>query len=460
MLLKRASRTVMAENAEMVTVQPDWIEDLANVLDRIAQGEKPALPDLPDALAGALARLYGSMDSRDQVSLERSVGFSMHASDAMASVSRATGDIRDVDQQAQSMSSAIEELNASIQQISNFTGTAANNLSDCVQATSHGLEQVSSSAHQMESIESAYASIVGRVEQLEAASAQITNIVDTISAIAGQTNLLALNATIEAARAGEAGRGFSVVAEEVKALSGQTEKATGDIRSKIDNLQGEVTGIIDAVHGSMTAIQDGKSASDDAAESVRSGVDLVQSSSNLVSEIARLMSEQTGAAQELSRGVNGVATASRRATDRAEAVIEAVAASEKIVNDSFADLETRDVRDYVLHRAKSDHFLWKKNLSEKFVGRNAIQACDLADHHDCRLGKWYDAVQDPAFIGDPLFQRLIEPHAEFHRQGKLAAELHERGEREAAERAAEAMEAASADVIGLLEALIEKRRLV
>ena len=114
----------------------------------------------------------------------------------------------------------------------------------------------------------------------------------------------------------------------------------------------------------------------------------------------------------------------------------------------------------LLFRIKSDHFLWKKNLSEKFVGRNTVQACDLADHHECRLGKWYDAVQDPAFVGDPLFQRLIEPHAEFHRQGKLAAELHEQGDREAAEEAAEAMEAASADVIGLLEALIEKRRLV
>lgn len=459
MLLKRASRPALAESAEVVTVQPDWIDDLAHVLDRVAQGEKPALPDLPDVLAGALARLYGAIDARDQVSLERSVGFSMHGSEAMAAVSRATGDIRDVDHQAQSMSSAIEQLNASIQQISSFSGTAANNLSDCVQATSHGLEQVSNSAAQMDSIEAAYTSIVGRVEQLEAASAQITNIVDTISEIAGQTNLLALNATIEAARAGEAGRGFSVVAEEVKALSGQTEKATGDIRSKIENLQGEVTGIIDAVHGSMTAIKDGKTASDDAAESVRSGVDLVQSSSSVVSEIARLMSEQTGAAQELARGVSGVATASRQATERVEQVIEAVAASEAIVNESFADLEQRDVRDYVLHRAKSDHFLWKKNLSEKFVGRNTIQAADLADHHDCRLGKWYDAVQDPAFVGDPLFQRLAEPHAEFHRQGKLAAELHEQGQREAAEEAAHAMEAASADVIGILESLIAKRRL-
>ena len=94
------------------------------------------------------------------------------------------------------------------------------------------------------------------------------------------------------------------------------------------------------------------------------------------------------------------------------------------------------------------------------MGRREVNEDKLVDHHGCRLGKWYDAVQDPAFIGDPLFQRLIEPHAEFHRQGKLAAELHERGEREAAERAAEEMEAASADVIGLLEALIEKRRLV
>ena len=124
----------------------------------------------------------------------------------------------------------------------------------------------------MGEIDTAYQSIMGRVERLEAASAQITQIVDTIAEIAGQTNLLALNATIEAARAGEAGRGFSVVAEEVKALSGQTEKATGDIRDRIDNLQGEVSGIIGAVRGSMTSIENGLQATERASASVKSGV--------------------------------------------------------------------------------------------------------------------------------------------------------------------------------------------
>ena len=460
MLLRRVSSREQVAPAELAAIQPEWVERLADTLDRIAEGEKPALPEIPDALAGPLARLYGALESRDQIALERSVGISMHASEAMAAVARVTGEIRDVDVQSQSMTSAIEELNASIHQISSFTGSAANQLDDCVRATTQGLEQVNASADQMQSIEDAYASIAGRVEQLEAASAQITNIVDTIAKIAGQTNLLALNATIEAARAGEAGRGFSVVAEEVKALSGQTEKATVDIRDRIDNLQGEVHGIIHAVHDSMGAIQTGKEASQQAATSVRSGVELVQDSAGLVAEIARLMDEQAGATRELSRGGTGIAEASGRASDRTEQVIRAVAKSEGIIKDSFAELDQRDVRDYVLHRAKADHFLWKKNLSEKFVGLNDLRSENMVDHHACRLGKWYDAVQDPAFVGDPTFQQLISPHEEVHRQGKLAAQLCEQGDREGAEQAVEAMENASAEVVRLLEMLIEKRRLV
>src|SRR5258708_18312963 len=87
-----------------------------------------------------------------------------------------------------------------------------------------------------------------RVGELAKAAARIGDVVELINTIAGQTNLLALNATIEAARAGEAGRGLAVVASEVKALAGQTAKATGEISQQI-------TGIQTAMQGSVAAIQ-------------------------------------------------------------------------------------------------------------------------------------------------------------------------------------------------------------
>jgi methyl-accepting chemotaxis protein len=85
------------------------------------------------------------------------------------------------------------------------------------------------------------------VTQLEAAAQKIGNVVELIRAIAAQTNLLALNATIEAARAGDAGRGFAIVASEVKQLASQTSRATDDIASAIGEIQASTRGTVDSM---------------------------------------------------------------------------------------------------------------------------------------------------------------------------------------------------------------------
>ncbi len=92
------------------------------------------------------------------------------------------------------------------------------------------------------------------VDRLRDPSAAISNVLELIAQIARQTTMLALNATIEAARAGAAGRGFSVVATEVKALAVQTQNATEEIRKKIDTLQRDAASSVDAVHRISTAI--------------------------------------------------------------------------------------------------------------------------------------------------------------------------------------------------------------
>ncbi|WP_417478202.1 methyl-accepting chemotaxis protein [Maricaulis sp.] len=435
-----------------------WSDDLAAALLALAEGRRMEMPALPDELAAAVIRLAAELAARDSSVLSNAVALSMNASEAMAAAARVTGEIRQVDTQSQGMSAAIEQLDASIQQISEYAGTAADKLRDCVTATGSGLDDVARSATQMREIERAYHSITARVDALEAASGQITQIVDTISKIAGQTNLLALNATIEAARAGEAGRGFSIVADEVKALSGQTETATGDIRDRIENLQHEVSAIITAVNDSMASVQNGIEASERAHAGVGSGVDLVNEGAGVVGEIARLMNEQSQATGELSKGVLAIAGGSNRARERAELVIESIGSTEALVEVSFSQCDRREIEDYVLHRAKSDHFLWKKRLSEMLVGRNQLCEAELVDEHSCRLGKWYDQVDEEAIRSHPEFVALSAPHAEVHQQGKLAARLFAAGDRDGAEAAVDRMEASSRHVIARLDALLARGR--
>ena len=129
-------------------------------------------------------------------------------------------------------------------------------------------------------------SATDRVSTLSHAAARIGDIVEMINNIAGQTNLLALNATIEAARAGEAGRGFSVVASEVKALAEQTAKATGEIGRQIGDIQ--------------SATQESVAAIDDISRSI-------ERLSEISSAIASAIEEQGATTQEVARNVQHAA---------------------------------------------------------------------------------------------------------------------------------------------------------
>lgn len=117
-------------------------------------------------------------------------------------------------------------------------------------------------------------------------------------------------------------------------------------------------------------------------------------------------------------------------------------------------LPRHSIARYVLHRAKSDHLLWKKKLSEMLVGLNTLKSTELADHHQCRLGKWYDAVTNRALSEKPAFGALLAPHESVHRCGRAAADCHARGDRAGALAALAEMERASEAVLGGLDQLL------
>jgi methyl-accepting chemotaxis protein len=165
----------------------------------------------------------------------------------------------------QSVASATEELSSSVNEISRQVQESARMASEAV-----GQARTTND----------------RVSELSKAAARIGDVVELINTIAEQTNLLALNATIEAARAGEAGRGFAVVASEVKALAEQTSKATGEIGQQI-------TGIQAATQDSVNAIKE------------ISGT--IERLSEISSTIAAAVEEQGAATQEISRNVQQAA---------------------------------------------------------------------------------------------------------------------------------------------------------
>ena len=356
---------------------------------------------------------------------------------------------------ANAISAGVDELTASIDEISNTANRVASTMEVVHDAMQSGAEATQAVADSNRQIGVSVEGMNEGAVKLADAAEQIGAFVATIDGLSQQTNLLALNATIEAARAGDAGKGFAVVASEVKLLSGQTHKATDDIRDRIERLQTYVKEVLSSVEQVKDLVKASAERSEQADKEIHAVLGDIGSSSEHMTEIAGLLHGQSDAVQQIASEMHAIVSHSKAANSYTAEVIAAVGGSEAIIAEQFGRLEKMEIPNYVLHRAKSDHLLWKKRLSEMLVGLNTLRAEELADHHQCRLGKWYEAAKNTEIAAHPSFEQLLPVHQAVHDFGKQAAQLYEQGDQEGAIEAARQMEEASEAVLNKLNDLID-----
>ena len=435
---------------------PDrWLETIAEVTRRLCEAREPE-GDLPEPVGTALLALYHALRQRDEADLARTVAFSTQASEAMAAFSRTVVEVRAIDALTQGVSSALVQLESSMTSISGVGADTRAGMDKVSNLMRDGAAAVGASTASIEEIGSALQAISTSASSLAIAAEQIVEIVASINSIAAQTNMLALNATIEAARAGESGRGFAVVASEVKTLSGQTAKATENIRQRIERLRANVATLSVSVLTAEQAMEKSRSVNADAHSKIAAVESTREADVARIGDLVRIVDEQAAATGELARTATQIAEQVKKTTAHANKAIDACKHSEKLIDAQFAGLEERRPRDYVLHRAKSDHMLWKKRLNEMLAGITVLPASELADHRSCRLGKWQHGLVDPRIKSHPAFIALDTPHAAVHRHGRTAAQLFANGDREGAYAEVEKMEKASVEVVRLLDQLLAR----
>jgi len=374
--------------------------------------------------------------------------------EAMITLSRMKHEIDLSTSSVNRMSIDIDELRDSISAISTDSTEAAGGASQAGEAASSGLGASREALSAFERIVAAVGSAGAKIEGLAEASAQIGQIVTAIEAVAGQTNLLALNATIEAARAGEAGKGFAVVAGEVKTLANQTAKATVDIRSRIEGLQGEMGAIVGAINESNQAVDLGRSLVDALGDKLAGIAERVGSVQTSMSTISGVLEGQSGTAVQLADATTQMVSLARSNHELLDGVLDAMGRMSQHLDSQVGNYANIGSGALLVEIAKNDHIAFKRRVLDGVLGRTDLKADGVPDHHGCRLGKWYDAIADQEVKTRKAYTDLVTPHQRVHAAAKQAlAAAAQPGNLPAAFAAIEEMNTASAEVVKLLEAL-------
>ena len=418
------------------------LTDVAGVVGAMAQG------DLTRRIATEYDGLFGRLKNDVNATADK-------LRDVVAKINEASGQItnsaaevaagsQDLSGRSEQQASALEETAASMEELA---ATVRQNAANAQQANqlAAGAREVAASGGQV------VAEAVGAMGRIEASSQKIGDIVGMIDEIAFQTNLLALNAAVEAARAGDAGKGFAVVAQEVRNLAQRSAQASKEIKTLIGQSTAEVKGGAELVKRAGGTL-------DEILSSVKRVADIV-------AEIAAASQEQANGIEQ----VNSAVTQMDEMTQQNAALVEESAAAASALSDAadglseqmaFFQTDATSGRGLshqvaLVRSTKADHVSFCKTIHDGVAGRNRLAADKVPDHHNCRLGRWYESVVEQSVKSSPHFAALADPHRRVHEAGLRALARHADGDEAGAEAALAEMDRTAQEVMVVIDHLAE-----
>jgi methyl-accepting chemotaxis protein len=272
--------------AKLATNAHDEIQDLMQAMNRMQEN---------------LSRLISNIS-------QNATNLATAADEISSAATQSSTGAEAQDQEMTQVATAMQEMAASVREVSEHSHRAADGARSAAQTAKHGGNVVEQALTSMRSISSSSTTSAERIAELSNSSGRIGKIVAVIDEVADQTNLLALNAAIEAARAGEQGRGFAVVADEVRKLAERTTKATHEIAGMIEEVQTQAKNAVAAMDTGKSQVELGVETTSQAGVSLAEIISAADQVGDMVTQIATAATEQSSTSEEINRSMERIST--------------------------------------------------------------------------------------------------------------------------------------------------------
>ncbi|PKG81568.1 methyl-accepting chemotaxis protein [Colwellia sp. 75C3] len=297
------------------------LHNVLNVAKSISEGDltSPPLVDNSGDEIGDLAIAMNNMSNslneliHDINNVSNSVGTS--ANEILNATLEMTNSCNEQAHKASVISVATEEMTATVNEVAHQSSTAATSANESGMQATTGGQVVTQTVQGINLLSEAVNETASMINQLGERSTEIGNVIQVINGIAEQTNLLALNAAIEAARAGEQGRGFAVVADEVRTLAARTTEATQEVAKSIGAIQTDTSAVINSINQGIEQAEKSVELANKAGESLETIMAGTENIEAMITSIAAACEQQSATTLEISRDVVAISTSSSEILD-------------------------------------------------------------------------------------------------------------------------------------------------